>query len=56
MSGQTSHKLMQAIALYRAGMSAYKSAKTAGIALSTMYRSQIYKDLREYKKTLDYVA
>lgn len=46
MSGQTSDKTVKAIALLRDGYSPYAAAKSAGIALSTMYRSKLYKAWR----------
>lgn len=42
MSGP-SHALVLAMELVRAGTSPYAAAQVCGIALSTMYRSALYK-------------
>ena len=46
MSGRPSAQVVQAVALLRESggtMSAYAAAKAVGIALSTIYRSPLYK-------------
>lgn len=44
MSGQPSGKLIEAMAHVQAGTKTpYAAARDANIALSTMYRSQLYK-------------
>jgi transposase len=45
MAGRTSAEVVQAVALIKGGMSAYAAAKTVGIALSTIYRSALYREL-----------
>jgi hypothetical protein len=49
MSGRPSAQVVQAITLMRESggtMSAYAAAKAVGIALSTIYRSPLYKAYR----------
>lgn len=49
MSGRPSAQVVQAVALMResgGAMSAYAAAKAVGIALSTIYRSPLYKAYR----------
>ena len=46
MGARTSPEVIEAIRLIHTGMSAYAAAKTVGIALSTIYRSALYKALK----------
>lgn len=43
MSGRTSSETVKAMELVKGGMSPYEAAKTVKIALSTIYRSALYK-------------
>lgn len=43
MTARTSEAMMRAMRLVRKGMSPYAAAKKVKIALSTMYRSELYK-------------
>jgi transposase len=43
MSGRTSAETVQAMQLVRTGMTGYAAAKRVGIALSTLYRSALWK-------------
>lgn len=45
MTRKTSPGLQRALALYKDGMSGYDAARQAGVALSTVYRSDEYKAL-----------
>lgn len=45
MPPRTSHAVVQAIDLIKSGMSAYAAAKTVGIAISTIYRSAMYREM-----------
>lgn len=47
MSGRPSAATEHAIELIRQGHSAYRAAKIAGIALSTIYRSRLYRKYRD---------
>lgn len=42
-----SKAMLDAMKLVRSGMTPYRAAKQANIALSTMYRSPLYKDWRD---------
>lgn len=47
MSGRPSAEVTKAIALMKeTGVSAYAAAKATGIALSTIYRSTLYKQFK----------
>ena len=53
MSGRPSAEVIQAVALMRESggtMSAYAAAKAVGIALSTIYRSPLYKEYKAGQK------
>lgn len=43
MGARTSAETVEAMKHVRAGMSGYAAAKTVGIALSTLYRSTLWK-------------
>jgi hypothetical protein len=47
MAGKPSMAMVQAMKLVIKGVTPYKAAQTAGIALATMYRSALYKAWRE---------
>ena len=54
MSGRPSAEVVQAVALLRESggtMSAYAAAKAVGIALSTIYRSPLYKAYKAEQQT-----
>lgn len=45
MAGKPSEKTLQAMALVRSGaLTPYQAAKQVGLALSTMYRSSLYRE------------
>ena len=44
VTARCSKAMLDAMKLVRSGMTPYQAAKKAGIALSTMYRSPLYKD------------
>lgn len=45
MAPRTSAEVVRAIELIKGGMSAYAAAKTVGIAISTIYRSALYRSM-----------
>lgn len=47
MSGRPSGATIRAVQLIKRGWTAYRAAKHTGIALSTIYRSPLYKALKE---------
>lgn len=47
MTGRPSAAMEKAMRLIRNGMTPYGAAKKVGIALSTMYRSALYKKHRD---------
>lgn len=47
MSGRPSAATIQAVQLIKQGWTAYRAAKHVGIALSTIYRSALYRELRK---------
>jgi transposase len=49
MGAKTSPQVIEAVEMVRNGMSAYAAAKHVGIALSTIYRSALYKAFRDEK-------
>lgn len=51
MSGKPSADTQRAMELVKAGYSPYAAAMEAGIALSTIYRSVLYKEWKAQKKT-----
>ena len=49
MGAKTSPEVLRALDLIKGGMTAYRAAKTVGIALSTIYRAAAYKAWRNTK-------
>jgi hypothetical protein len=47
VSGRPSAATIQAVRLIKKGWTAYRAAKHVGIALTTIYRSPLYKALKE---------
>lgn len=45
MGAKTSPAMHVALALIKGGATAYSAAKQTGLALSTVYRSKLYKEL-----------
>lgn len=52
MSGRASAATLKAMDYVRAGMSGYAAARQAGIALSTLYRSSLWKAYQAELETL----
>jgi transposase len=52
MSGRTSAEMIKAMQFVRAGMSGYAAAKHVGIALSTLYRSALWKQYQAELATI----
>lgn len=52
MSGRTSAETVKAMEFVRAGMSGYAACKQVGIALSTLYRSALWKAYQAELETI----
>lgn len=50
MSGRPSAATIRAVQLIKGGWTAYRAAKHVGIALSTIYRSALYKALKKKRR------
>lgn len=55
MAGRASEAFTEAMAMVLSGESPYKAAIRAGIALSSMYRNQLYRAWRDGELTDDQV-
>lgn len=49
MAGKPSAKMQQVMQLIQSGSTPYRAARDTGIALSTLYRSALYKQWRNTK-------
>lgn len=50
MTGKPSADMVRVMELIRTGMTPYAAAKTVGVALSTVYRSPLYKEWKKEQK------